>query len=213
MADTTPLNLVAICGSFRAESYNAALLRAAQRLAGEGVTITQIDITDVPLFNQDVEAAGDPEAVTALKTAVKESDGVLIVTPEYNYGVPAVTKNAVDWLSRPFMAGPIGGKPTGLAGATLGGGALGCSRRPMASVALPDSPKTANSAITTPAPTLPPGWPSSRPTPVSTTQLPPRLQQEQGWCEKRLVKVNGNNGPWSKRGGARLGRGLRQPID
>jgi chromate reductase len=123
MADTTPLNLIAICGSFRAESYNAALLRAAQRLAGEGVTITQIDITDVPLFNQDVEAAGDPEAVTALKTAVKESDGVLIVTPEYNYGVPAVTKNAVDWLSRPFMAGPIGGKPTALAGATRGGGA------------------------------------------------------------------------------------------
>ncbi|MFT5531575.1 MAG: NAD(P)H-dependent FMN reductase [Candidatus Poriferisodalaceae bacterium] len=137
MADATPLNLVAICGSFRADSFNGSLLRAAQRLVGEGVTMTQIDITDVPLFNQDVEAAGDPKSVTTLKTAVKDSNGVLIVTPEYNWGVPAVTKNAVDWLSRPFMNGSIKGKPVALAGATLGRGAVAnCLRHLSESVAI-----------------------------------------------------------------------------
>jgi chromate reductase len=74
----------------------------------------------VPLYNADVEAAGDPPAVAALKAAVAGADGVLIVTPEYNHGVPAVTKNAVDWCSRPPKGAALDRKPVGIIGASPG---------------------------------------------------------------------------------------------
>ena len=99
---TRPLSLVAIVGSLRQQSFNRAVFRAAVELgSGElALTIAELDLREVPLYNGDVEAAGDPPAVTALKEGVTASDGLIIFTPEYNLSVPAVTKNAIDWLSR-----------------------------------------------------------------------------------------------------------------
>jgi chromate reductase len=117
MAD---LNILGFAGSLRAGSYNRALLRAAQELAPEGMKIEAFDLIDVPLYNADVEAAGDPEPVARFKQAIRAADGVLMVTPEYNHGVPAVMKNAVDWASRPPKAAALDAKPVGIIGASPG---------------------------------------------------------------------------------------------
>jgi chromate reductase len=95
-----PLDLVAIVGSLRAESSNRAVFDTARELALPLAAIREIPLRDVPMYDGDVEAAGDPLAVVELRTAVDQADGLLIFTPEYNRGVPAVTKNAIDWLSR-----------------------------------------------------------------------------------------------------------------
>jgi chromate reductase len=87
--------------------------------------IVPFDLAGVPLYNGDVEAAGDPEAVTALKGAIREADALLIATPEYNFGVPGVLKNAIDWASRPPGKSPLNGKPAALMGATPGMGGTG----------------------------------------------------------------------------------------
>lgn len=118
------VKIVGIAGSLRAGSLNAALLRAAVELAPEGVEIIAESIRDVPLYDGDLEAAeGIPVAVTRLKEAVIAADGLLLVTPEYNNGVPGVFKNAIDWMSRPGtdIAKVFGGRPTGLIGASPGG--------------------------------------------------------------------------------------------
>src|SRR5690606_18294913 len=107
-------------GSLREGSYNRALLRAAAELAPEGMTIDTFDLRQVPLYNGDVEAAGDPPGVAALKQAIRDADGVLFATPEYNHGVPGVMKNAVDWASRPPRAAALQGKPVALIGASPG---------------------------------------------------------------------------------------------
>ncbi|PQJ26798.1 FMN reductase [Salinibacter sp. 10B] len=113
-------HVFAFAGSLREGSYNRALLRAAQEEAPEGVTIEIFDLTGVPLYNADLEAKGDPDRVTALKDGIRTADAVLIATPEYNHGVPAVTKNAVDWASRPPKDSPLDGKPVGIIGASPG---------------------------------------------------------------------------------------------
>lgn len=120
MSAPRPIHVLAFAGSLREGSYNRALLRAAQELAPEGMTLDVFDLLGVPLYNADVEAEGDPERVAALKDAIRAADAVLIATPEYNHGVPAVTKNAVDWASRPPRAAPLGGKPVGILGASPG---------------------------------------------------------------------------------------------
>lgn len=114
------LNILGIAGSLRRGSYNRALLRAAAERAPDGMAIEIFELAEVPLYNGDVEAAGDPEAVARLKQAIGAADGVLMATPEYNHGVPAVMKNAVDWASRPPGGAPLGGKPVGLIGASPG---------------------------------------------------------------------------------------------
>jgi chromate reductase len=114
------LRILGVAGSLRAGSFNRALLRAAVELAPEGVAIETFDLHEVPLYNGDVEAAGDPPGVAAFKAAIAAADGVLFVTPEYNHGVPGVMKNAVDWASRPPREAPLGGKPVGLIGASPG---------------------------------------------------------------------------------------------
>lgn len=114
------LSILAIAGSLRRDSYNRALLRSAADLAPEGMAIDIFDLAEVPLYNGDVEARGDPEAVARLKRAIAAADGVLMATPEYNHGVPAVMKNAVDWASRPPRSAPLGGKPVGIIGASPG---------------------------------------------------------------------------------------------
>lgn len=111
-----------LAGSLRTGSYNRSLLRAARELAPDGTEVEIFDrMEEVPLYNADVEAEGDPEAVTALKRAIGEADALLIATPEYNHGVPAVTKNAVDWASRPPRPHVLDGKPTAIMGASPGG--------------------------------------------------------------------------------------------
>ncbi len=120
MSTPHPTRVLAFAGSLREGSYNRALLRAAQELAPDGMTIDVFDLLGVPLYNADVEAEGDPERVAALKDAIRAADCVLIATPEYNHGVPAVTKNAVDWASRPPRSAPLGAKPVGIIGASPG---------------------------------------------------------------------------------------------
>lgn len=120
-ADTPPLVVCGIAGSLRRGSLNRALLRAARELAPAGMEVRIFDrLAEIPPFDQDLEAAGDPEAVQALKRAIGEADALLIATPEYNHGVPGVLKNAIDWASRPPRRSVLGGKPTAIFGASPG---------------------------------------------------------------------------------------------
>ena len=123
-------HVFAFAASLRDGSYNRALLRAAQEVATNGMSIEIFDLEGVPLYNADVEAEGDPERVTALKDGIRTADAVLIATPEYNHGVAAVSKNAVDWASRPPRNSPLGEKPVGIVGASpgMGGSARGQSQ-------------------------------------------------------------------------------------
>ena len=115
-----PLHVLAFAGSLRAASYNKMLLRAAQELAPAGMHIETYDISGIPLYNEDVEAAGVPPAVEAFRAAIAAGDALLIAVPEYNHGVPGVLKNAIDWASRPPRSSPLSGKPTALLGASPG---------------------------------------------------------------------------------------------
>lgn len=114
------VRVAGIAGSLRAGSYNRALLRAAAELAPDDLVIDIFDLKAVPLYDGDVEAAGDPPGVTALKQAIRDADGVLFATPEYNHGVPGVMKNAIDWASRPPRDAALSGKPVALIGASPG---------------------------------------------------------------------------------------------
>ncbi|MGE0869479.1 MAG: NADPH-dependent FMN reductase [Kofleriaceae bacterium] len=109
--------LLGICGSMRKASLNRALLRAIAQELPPGVTMRIQDSLDLPIFNSDLP---DPEAVTSLKTAVADADGVVFAVPEYNYSIPGGLKNALDWLSRPTATAPLRGKPVGLVGAATG---------------------------------------------------------------------------------------------
>ena len=97
---TNLCNVVAFAGSLRKESLNRLLLQSAISLAPEGMVIEELDIHHIPLFDEDVEEEGPPQSVVSFKESVGAADGLLIVTPEYNWGIPAVTKNLIDWLSR-----------------------------------------------------------------------------------------------------------------
>ena len=114
------LRIIGIAGSLRGASYNRALLRAAQELAPPTIRIDVADLADIPMFNADVDARGTPPAVTALRAAIAAADGLLLVTPEYNHGIPGVLKNAIDWLSQPLRANVLEGKPTAIMGASTG---------------------------------------------------------------------------------------------
>ncbi len=112
-----------IAGSLREGSFNRALLRTARELAPPALDIEIFDeLAEVPMFNADVEAQGDPDGVVALKEAIAGADGLLLVTPEYNAGVPGPMKNAVDWASRGHQGGApvLKGMPVAVMGATPG---------------------------------------------------------------------------------------------
>lgn len=97
----TETSLLAIVGSLRAGSVNAATARAATSEAPDGVAVTLYDVSRLPLYNGDEEDSGPPAAAVALHEAVAKHDGVILFSPEYNSSFPAVTKNVIDWLSRP----------------------------------------------------------------------------------------------------------------
>jgi len=124
MTDST-LHVLAISGSLRRGSYNTALLRAAADVAPESMKIDIYPIGDLPLFDADLEAAGNPEPVIQFRTAVAEADALLLATPEYNFSTTGALKNAIDWASRGGAEAPLTRKPTAILGA---GGRFGTLR-------------------------------------------------------------------------------------
>ena len=120
-----PIRILGIAGSLRRASYNRAALRAAATLVPEGAVLETFELDDIPIFNQD-EDQHPPAKVVELKQKIREADAILFVTPEYNYSVPGVLKNAIDWASRPYGDSAWNGKPAAIMGATVG--ALGTAR-------------------------------------------------------------------------------------
>jgi chromate reductase len=120
-------NIVAICGSLRKGSYNRMVLNSLPELAPPGMTITESPpFGAMPLYNfDDHQSSGIPATVTALADAIRGADGVIIISPEYNYSVPGALKNAIDWVSR-LPNQPFAGKPVALQSAA--GGQLGGAR-------------------------------------------------------------------------------------
>jgi chromate reductase len=114
-----PLVILGIAGSLRKQSFNRSFLRAAQELTPEGARIDIFEIDGLPGFNQDDEA-NPPAKVTELKQRIRSADAILFVTPEYNYSVPGVLKNAIDWASRPYGDSAWNGKPVAVMGASVG---------------------------------------------------------------------------------------------
>ena len=103
--------LVGVAGSLRRDSYSTAILRTLREAMTSEVELVLHPLGDVPLYNQDEDTLTPPPPVSALRDAIARSDGLVIVTPEFNYGLPGVLKNALDWASRPYGAGALLGKP------------------------------------------------------------------------------------------------------
>jgi chromate reductase len=122
---TTKLSILGFAGSLRRDSYNKALLRAAQELMPSGAELTIFDLAGIPLFNQDLER--EPvERVREFKAAIRAADALLIASPEYNYSLSGVLKNALDNASRPYGDNALDGKPVAIMGASVG--TLGTAR-------------------------------------------------------------------------------------
>src|SRR5215207_10241939 len=120
------MKVLGLSGSLRRGSFNSAALRAAQELAPAGMTIETGEIGDLPLYNDDLRAGGYPPPVERLRSPLAAADAVLFVTPEYNYSVPGVLKNAIDWATRPYGDSAWNGKPAAIMGASVG--TLGTAR-------------------------------------------------------------------------------------
>ncbi len=119
MASDQPIHVLGMSGSLRKKSYNSAALRAAQQLLPVGMTMETFDIAEIPLYNEDVREQGFPPSVERLRGKIAAADAILIVSPEYNYSIPGVLKNAIDWASRPPNQ-PFDGKPIAIMGASPG---------------------------------------------------------------------------------------------
>jgi chromate reductase len=112
-----PIRVLAISGSLRKASYNTMLLHNAQEMLPAGMSIEIFDLAPIPLYNEDVHEKGFPPAVQQFRDKIAQADALLIATPEYNYSIPGVLKNAIDWASRPPDQ-PFNGKPVAIMGAT-----------------------------------------------------------------------------------------------
>ena len=115
--------LLAFNGSTRADSFHGRIIRALPSLAPDDVRIAEFDLSDVPFYNQDLEGDRQPAAVMAMRAAVAEADGIIFAAPEYNYSYSALTKNTIDWLTRPMGAGALRGKKVMVFSVTPGPGA------------------------------------------------------------------------------------------
>ncbi len=125
MSDASPIKVLALSGSLRKGSFNTLAIHAAKEVAPPGVAIELYDLAPLPMYNDDVRLAGYPPVVQAFRSAIAASDAILFASPEYNYSVSGVLKNAIDWASRvPNM--PFDGKTAAIIGAS--GGALGTAR-------------------------------------------------------------------------------------
>lgn len=113
------LNILGFAGSLRQRSYNRALLRLASTVSPEGVQLNTFELDDIPGFNEDIETS-PPERVREFKARIRAADALLIATPEYNYSMPGVLKNAIDWASRPYGDNAFEGKPVAIMGASIG---------------------------------------------------------------------------------------------
>ena len=114
-----PITILGIAGSLRRQSYNRSALRAAQQLVPEGAALDIFELDGIPGFNQD-EEQNPPAKIVELKKRVRAVNAILFVTPEYNYSVPGVLKNAIDWASRPYGDSAWDGKPAAIMGASIG---------------------------------------------------------------------------------------------
>ncbi len=123
MGESDRLRVLAVAGSLRQASFNRALLQAAVELQPPSMAIEIFDLEGLPLFNDDLEQRGDPERVTAWKSAIAATDALFIACPEYNFGMSGVLKNAIDWGSRPPGKSHLIGKPTAIVGVSPGPGA------------------------------------------------------------------------------------------
>ena len=114
-----PIKLAAFCGSLRKASYNRMALQAFVERLPAGTQVDEVAIGDWPLYDADIQAKGFPPQVEAAHKTMMAAEGVVIVTPEYNYGISGALKNAIDWLSR-MTPQPFAGKPTAILGAATG---------------------------------------------------------------------------------------------
>ena len=114
-----PVKILGFVGSLRKGSYNKALMRAALELTPEDAALEVFDLEGIPPFNQDLENQ-PPQIVNEFKAKIKQADALLIATPEYNYSVPGVLKNAIDWASRPYGDNVLEGKPVAIMSASIG---------------------------------------------------------------------------------------------
>ncbi len=121
MSALKQINILGICGSLRAASFNRGLLRAAIELAPADMSITTYDeLALIAPYNEDHDGDHIPAVVSALKMAMQAADGILFVSPEYNYSVPGQLKNAIDWASRGGLQSPLRGKPCAVIGTSTG---------------------------------------------------------------------------------------------
>jgi chromate reductase, NAD(P)H dehydrogenase (quinone) len=116
---TDSVKILGFAGSLRTGSYNKSVLRTAVKLVPAGSILEIVDLEGIPLFNEDHEKEFPPGA-REFKAKVRAADAILIVTPEYNYSIPGVLKNAIDWASRPHGHSAWNGKPVGIMGASIG---------------------------------------------------------------------------------------------
>ncbi len=116
---TQQISILGFAGSLRQGSYNRALLRAAVELVPDGANLETFELDGIPPFNQDLESS-PPERVAEFKRKIRAVDALLIVTPEYNYSIPGVLKNAIDWASRPYGDNAFEGKPVAMMSASTG---------------------------------------------------------------------------------------------
>ncbi|HZG07110.1 MAG TPA: NADPH-dependent FMN reductase [Streptomyces sp.] len=116
------VRVLGLVGSLRAGSHNRQLAEAAVKLAPEGVELALYEgLGEVPFYNEDIDVEGSvPEAAARLREAAASADALLLFSPEYNGTIPAVLKNAIDWLSRPYGAGAVSGKPVAVVGTAFG---------------------------------------------------------------------------------------------
>jgi len=119
MNPIAPVRIAGISGSLRQASFSTALIKLLAHHLQPEIELSLVDISDVPLYNEDLEGANKPAAVDAVNAALAQADAVLFITPEYNHGIPGVLKNTLDWVSRPVFNSVLKGKPVSIITSSL----------------------------------------------------------------------------------------------